>query len=585
MNPAKRRHTLRRLTLSRDTLFGMGTMGKEGHGKAGALHHGHDASHAFVIHPFSHVRRVWDVTIVLAVLYLCWYIPYTIGYEWWEPQPGLKVFMYVLDVWFIVDIFLNFRTGHVHDGHLVMDPRKIARHYLEFWFWIDVLACIPFEQILEGMYPNKASRKAIKMVKWFKIPRLLRLGRLLRYAKEYAKYWAPTALFFGVFFIMHLAACSWVGALDPCGEFIVLRESFVLEDGSVDVAPDWAWLFRDEGGKVREVPGAYHGLCSDSQLAHLYALNTLTAARMLLGGTPDLLQREQTAWFGTPFPADTLAGGGEKFEEEVAGQERASLGSWVCVWCTFWNVFGVWYMGLLVAYIFTMVSHTDAQAWVWRTRLANVKNDMERFALPAALQKRIVTYYHYLWVNNRFGETSLTSDPQMSTHIKREVAYFLYGDILMGLPFLTEAPKDLLERLCLDLEWQAALQDVRIFREGDVANHLYIVVRGTVLIIHSDKPDRSEWDVLTKYETGTCFGEIALLPGLRKRLATAVSSVVSELCYIRKDVFLDLLEQYPAVKRFTFKYVAQQRRRYSKGTQPVQNFADRTYITYIVCVD
>ena len=130
-----------------------------------------------------------------------------------------------------------------------MDPRKIARHYLEFWFWIDVLACIPFEQILEGMYPNKASRKAIKMVKWFKIPRLLRLGRLLRYAKEYAKYWAPTALFFGVFFIMHLAACSWVGALDPCGEFIVLRESFVLEDGSVDVAPDWAWLFRDEGGK------------------------------------------------------------------------------------------------------------------------------------------------------------------------------------------------------------------------------------------------------------------------------------------------------------------------------------------------
>ena len=137
----------------------------------------------------------------------------------------------------------------------------------------------------------------------------------------------------------------------------------------------------------------------------------------------------------------------------------------------------------------------------------------------------------------------------------------------MGLPFLTEAPKDLLERLCLNLDWQAALQDERIFREGDVANHLFIVVRGTVLIIHSDKADRSEWDVLTKYQTGTCFGEIALLPGLRKRLATAVSSVVSELCYIRKDLFLDLLEQYPDVKRITFKYVSQQRRRYSKGTE------------------
>jgi len=118
LNPAKRRHTLRRLTLSRDTLFGAGSMGKDGHGKAGALHHGHDAAHHFVLHPFSHVRRVWDVTIVLAVLYLCWYIPYTIGYDWWEPRPGLKLFMYILDVWFIVDIFLNFRTGFIHDGYV-----------------------------------------------------------------------------------------------------------------------------------------------------------------------------------------------------------------------------------------------------------------------------------------------------------------------------------------------------------------------------------------------------------------------------------------------------------------------------------
>ena len=251
----------------------------------------------------------------------------------------------------------------MHDGHLVMDPRKIARHYLEFWFWIDVLACIPFEQLLEGIYPNKASRKAIKMVKWFKIPRLLRLGRLLRYAKEYAKYWAPTALFFGIFFLLHLAACSWVAALDPCGNYISLRESFTREDGSVDVAADWGWLFRDEGGKVREVPGAYHGICSDSQLGHLYALNTLTAARMLLGGTPDLLQQEQTAWFETPFPDDALDLGGAKFKEDVSKQTRDSVGSGPFVICEFWNVLGVWYIGLLVAYIFTMVSHTDAQAW------------------------------------------------------------------------------------------------------------------------------------------------------------------------------------------------------------------------------
>ena len=80
-----------------------------------------------------------------------------------------------------IDIILTFCTGFVHDGHLIMDPKATAHHYFEFWFWIDVFASIPFEMFMQNT--DKNSRKSIKKVKWFKIPRLLRIGRLLKKMK------------------------------------------------------------------------------------------------------------------------------------------------------------------------------------------------------------------------------------------------------------------------------------------------------------------------------------------------------------------------------------------------------------------
>ena len=88
----------------------------------------------------------------------------------------------------LVDIFLNFGTGFVHDGHLVMDPKESAKHYFEFWFWVDIcvytfrLYCQPIHrQWLAAK--SKAFRKAIKMVKWMKIPKLFRIGRILKQLK------------------------------------------------------------------------------------------------------------------------------------------------------------------------------------------------------------------------------------------------------------------------------------------------------------------------------------------------------------------------------------------------------------------
>lgn len=63
----------------------------------------------------------------------------------------LMVIDMIVDVMFLVDIFINFRTTYVNkNDEVVSHPLKIAVHYFKGWFLIDVIAAIPFDLLLFG---------------------------------------------------------------------------------------------------------------------------------------------------------------------------------------------------------------------------------------------------------------------------------------------------------------------------------------------------------------------------------------------------------------------------------------------------
>lgn len=56
-----------------------------------------------------------------------------------------------VDVTFIVDIIINFRTTFVNgQDEVVSHPGRIAVHYLSGWFLIDLVAAVPFDLLLVG---------------------------------------------------------------------------------------------------------------------------------------------------------------------------------------------------------------------------------------------------------------------------------------------------------------------------------------------------------------------------------------------------------------------------------------------------
>lgn len=67
-------------------------------------------------------------------------------------------FFSTVDVTFVIDILINFRTTFVNgQDEVVSHPGRIAVHYLTGWFLIDLVAAIPFDLLLVGSDTDEVS--------------------------------------------------------------------------------------------------------------------------------------------------------------------------------------------------------------------------------------------------------------------------------------------------------------------------------------------------------------------------------------------------------------------------------------------
>uniref|UniRef100_A0A3Q1G751 Potassium voltage-gated channel subfamily H member 7 n=1 Tax=Acanthochromis polyacanthus TaxID=80966 RepID=A0A3Q1G751_9TELE len=116
----------------------------------------------FTILHYSPFKAVWDWLILLLVIYTAIFTPYSAAFllhdieEQRRRECGyscspLNVVDLIVDIMFIVDILINFRTTYVNiNEEVVSHPAKIAIHYFKGWFLIDMVAAIPFDLLIFG---------------------------------------------------------------------------------------------------------------------------------------------------------------------------------------------------------------------------------------------------------------------------------------------------------------------------------------------------------------------------------------------------------------------------------------------------
>ncbi|KAL3313394.1 Potassium voltage-gated channel subfamily H member 7 [Cichlidogyrus casuarinus] len=174
----------------------------------------------YILKHYSPVRAFWDWFILVLVLYTVIATPYSAVFGHSNASEdsatamrgvldAFKIIDIVVDIMFMLDIVINFRTTYVNrNDEVVSNPRKIACHYLKGWFVIDLFAAIPFDNILS---PVKSEKTMVPQTALLKAVRLLRLVSVVRKLDRYSEYgWAILVLLTAFFaLIAHWLACIW----------------------------------------------------------------------------------------------------------------------------------------------------------------------------------------------------------------------------------------------------------------------------------------------------------------------------------------------------------------------------------------
>ena len=158
-------------------------------------------------------RIYWDLFMMLLAIYNCFVIPLQISFD--PPvfnSVGFLVINSTIDVLFAVDLVVMFRTTYIdsYTGEEIFNGNKIALNYIKGRFWMDLLATIPFDTIIESINPGSASE--IQLTGILKLIRITRLTKIIAYmnVKEDVKMslvLLKLCLFVGIYF--HILGWFW----------------------------------------------------------------------------------------------------------------------------------------------------------------------------------------------------------------------------------------------------------------------------------------------------------------------------------------------------------------------------------------
>jgi len=156
-------------------------------------------------------------------------LPYRLGFN--VDVPGLNYFDYVIDVLFAIDIILNFNTTYdpspddVFENILEEKRTNIACRYLTFWFWIDLVATVPFDLLLGLAVSQKSSNfltirliRTVRFLRLLKLVRLVKLKRIVELLDDLNINPAVIGIFVlltQILFLVHIICCIWYYIASP----------------------------------------------------------------------------------------------------------------------------------------------------------------------------------------------------------------------------------------------------------------------------------------------------------------------------------------------------------------------------------
>ena len=138
------------------------------------------SKYIYLIYPDDKVKHVWDMFIVVLVLYTVTIYMYRIAFSDTDSYYWV-IFEYVLDFIFLIDCVFSFFTCYYDESsQLVVSHKKIAHKYATSWLFTDILSFLPFELFsnLTTGVKNSFSSNLYPLYRMLRMLKLLRITKL-----------------------------------------------------------------------------------------------------------------------------------------------------------------------------------------------------------------------------------------------------------------------------------------------------------------------------------------------------------------------------------------------------------------------
>ncbi|XP_054621212.1 potassium voltage-gated channel subfamily H member 2 isoform X2 [Dunckerocampus dactyliophorus] len=450
--------------------------------------------HSWTVLHYSPFKAVWDWLILLLVIYTAILTPYSAAFLLNDMEEAamqscgyscspLNVVDLIVDIMFIIDIVINFRTTYVNSNdEVVSHPVRIAVHYFKGWFLIDMVAAIPFDLLI-----YRSGEETTTLIGLLKTARLLRLVRVARKLDRYSEYGAAVLFLLMCTFalIAHWLACIWYAIGN------------VERNGSIG----WLHTLGDQLGKH----------FNDS----------------IPGSGPSIKDKYVTALYFT-FSSLTSVGFGN-----VSPNTNSEKIFSICV-----MLIG----SLMYASIFGNVSAIIQRLYSgtarYHTQMLRVREFIRFHQIPNPLRQRLEEYFQHAWsyTNGIDMNAVLKGFPEC---LQADICLHLNRTLLQNCKAFKGSTKGCLRALAMKFKTTHAPPGDTLVHAGDVLTALYFISRGSIEILRGDV-------VVAILGKNDIFGEpINLYARPGKSNADVRALTYCDLHKIFREDVLEVLDMYP----------------------------------------
>jgi len=464
-----------------------------------------------IIHPYSNLRLVWDIVMILLLLLQMIMVPTNLAFSGkiFHSRFWVYILNYLTDVIFLIDIYLSFKTGYLIDKtEVVLDPDEIKSNYVRGWFMIDLPSTVPVDVILAILFKvlgqldptnrydytikNNQVLRIVKLGKIMKVLKILRINRILRYVKMFEQmyedsydvltFWLTSAKNMAlIMLVLHINSCLiWsYSVMDTCRVY--------------EGKPSWS-VKRGLYDRYMENPKEH--------FIEVYYWSMFKATSNML-----------------------CIGYGFEPSENICD-----------LYVTLFTLFtGAALFAIMIGTIINQCQSLHISERIYNNKYRHVTEYMRFRGLPYYLQERMYMYYEYRFQGKVFDENAIHNE--LNPVMRNVVRQYNQMWLVSSAQVFEDCSSQFRDVVCNALTFELYLPDDTLFSEGERATRIYFISRGRVKI-------EIQKEVVGRKLDGEILGELCMIFPDHDRVCTAVCETCTHVYQLELSRFQEITAHF-----------------------------------------